>query len=266
MIKISRKYVVIIITGIMVIGIFAYGGIIKISSIAAGSFDQPEMKGEVDSWQKDEMMNMLTDIRSQKETVLNELADAEDVNEILQYESRLRDLDIQIEVYEIAVEKDIYIYSGGFLAVSLRNIMDSKMQLSVFQQTPEEQMNDAQKAEVNRLKEVIAAYQQIIDDSDYEMYMDLKNDIIDDDISLTEDEKMIKKESNELRLIIDPTGEIASSGFGYDPLESYLSSIETIKRSLLHNIDHTSYTSAKPLTPSGREELTNRLADRKSVV
>ncbi|MFA6735669.1 MAG: ABC transporter permease subunit [Saccharofermentanales bacterium] len=258
MIKISRKLVVIIVMGVMVLGLFGYGGIIKLTELAQKRYDQVDMSGSEQDWRKDEMRNMLDNFKSEKANLQDEM-DKADEEMKKQYESQIKSLDVQIEIYEYAVEKDIYLYSGGYTAVSLRNMMDLKFSLINYEGIPVEEMNDIQRAEKKRTEDEISKYEEIIEKSDYRMYIDFQNEIIDSDTSMTEEEKQIMRESNDLRVKIDPTGEISASS-DYDPLSSYITSIENIKKSLLHNIDYTGYGSIKPLTPSGRQELENSLA------
>lgn len=260
MIKISRKYVVIIITGIMILGLFAYSGIIKISEITSSRYDQPGMADQENDWRKEEMKAMLDNFKSEKLKLQQELDSAEDEAGRQQIEYQIKNLDIQIEVYEYAVAKNVYFYAGGYIAESLRSLMDAKINLSQYDMIPAEELNDIQKKEIASLNKRIEKYEQIIEETDYGTYLDFKEELIDEDDSLTADEKTIKKESVELRRKIDPTGAISVSAVNYDPIESFLQTIESIKRSLLSNIDYTSYGTAKPLAPDDRKTLENKLA------
>lgn len=263
MIKISHKIVVIIILAGMVLGMVLVGGVIKLTENRQSRYttDTGSVKpgtAEPGSVAAD-MQNTLDYNKSELEAAKNRYTQAASEEAKSQIALEIQNLESQVELYQIAVDKGINLNGTGYRAHSLSELNMINTQLKTLEAIPAEQLLPEQKTMIADLKSLQADYNKVIDEKNYSLYIQMQNKIIDEQASLTDDEKKVKKESNELRLKVDPLGSIGESAY-YDPLGSPLATIESIKLSLIYNIDYTNYSSVKPLTPSGRQDLENKLA------
>ena len=269
MTKISRKIVTIIILGIMIIAVFGYTALIKISTSYGGGVIV-DRDADFD-WRADEMENILRDYKNDKERLQRDYDAASkdaDPSDPSWGENLLREIkfaDINIEIYEYAKKNSIYMDSNNFISNSLRGIIEDKISLVYLEDWDIEELTDAQLREKKAIEDRIEGRWKIVEEKDYISYLDYMDELVDQNMGLTQEEKQIQKESNQLRRQLDPTGEIMMATDYYNPLDTSISNIEIMKISLLHNVDYTSSSlwgasNTKALTPSGRLELEDRLA------
>lgn len=257
MIKISRKIVVIIILAIMIIGVIAFGGLVKLqqSSIM-------RQTGDIDNsqWFKEEMKSQLEYYNKELAAVQQKLDAADTDEEKASFSQEKENIQSQVDLYQIAVDKGINLNTGGFKATLLNDLMSQKNQLRIIESIPSDQRTKAQQDQIVLLKQNIAQYTAILDSGDFAKYIEIKNKDIDQNTTISADEKTLKKDTNLLWLKLDPKGDSDINGDGY-LLQSTLSQIENYRRSLLYNIDYTSQNQyVKPLTPDARQTVENSLA------
>ncbi|MHB1454912.1 MAG: ABC transporter permease subunit [Saccharofermentanales bacterium] len=258
MIKISRKIVVIIIFAAMVLGMVLVGGVMKLSEVNQNRYVSDNGSKEPGS-AKGEMQGMLDYYKAELEAAKTRYEDAASPEEKTKIGSEIKNLESQVAVYQLAVDKDINLNGGGYRSHALSELNIIGNQLALYSDIPESELLPEQKAMIAELKALQAEYNRVIDEKNYSLYIQMQNRIIDADAALTDDEKKVKKESNALRLKVNPTGEIGENVYN-DPLSNPLSTIESLKLSLIYNIDYTNYSSVKPLTPASRQDLVNSLA------
>ncbi|MHB8963066.1 MAG: ABC transporter permease [Saccharofermentanales bacterium] len=258
MIKISHKIVVVIILAAMMLGMVLVGGIMKMTEKNQARYVS-DTGSEGPGSQKGEMQEMLKYYKSELEAAKTRYQNAPSAEEKSKIEAEIQNLESQVAMYELAVDKGINLNGIGYRAHALNELGIISTQLASYSGIPESELLPEQKAMIAELKALQSDYNKVIDEKNYAYYIQMQNTIIDQDLSLTDDEKKVKKESNALRLKANPTGEIGEGSY-YDPLSSPLSAIESIKLSLIYNIDYTNYSSVKPLTPASRQELVNKLA------
>lgn len=272
MIKISRKIVTIIVLIVMVLGVFACAGLIKLVDFLNKNIDFSELTSEMGDWRTEEMKSLYEDTRIKQKGLTddyNALKNSEDADEIeiQNMKQELNYLNAQLEVYKYASENSVYIYSGDFIAQTLNSIIDDNVSLAVYEDIPEEESDEEILKAKKDIKERIEKRWEIVKNKEYSIYLDFQDQLIDEDIYTTQEEKNMLKESNALRRKIDPKGElmIKYSETGFNPIENQIFNIEKIKKSLLHNLDYTGTDmwgggSVNALTPKGRKDLGDKLA------
>ncbi len=258
MIKISRKVVVIIILAIMTVGVIGFGGIMKLQQ---NSIDKRFGNIIEDKdWSVQQMQGQLDFYKNELASVEQKITAATTDEEKVQLLGDKAFLQQQVELHQMAVDRGIFLYSGGFKATLLNDLMNEKSQAAMIEAIPSDQRTKEQIAQLVLVKQIIAQYTAILDSGDFAKYIGIKNNSIDQDAMLTADEKNLKKDTNLLWLKLDPKGE-AGSGMNGNQLSGTLSQIENYRRSLLYGIDYTSQTQyVKPLTPASRQKVENDLA------
>lgn len=257
MIKISRKVVVIIILAIMTIGVIGFGGIMKLQQ---ASIAKQSGNTENADWVKQQMQGQLDFYKNELASIEQKAAAATTDEEKAQLALDKASIQQQVDLYQMAVDKGINLYSGGFKATLLNDLMNEKSQSAMIEGIPAAQRTTEQASQLVQYKQNITQYTAILESGDFAKYIEIKNKSIDQDATLTSDEKTLKKDTNLLWLKLDPKGE-AGSGMNGNQLSSTLSQIENYKRSLLYGIDYTSQTQyVKPLTPASRQKVENDLA------
>lgn len=256
MIKISRKIVVIIALSIMIIGVFGFGGLIKLQQTLSNQIDV----SVTDSQNKEAMQSQLDYFKNELKNVEERVKNAE--NDVEKSKILLEKINIEqnIETFQLAVDTNVNIYSSGYRAVIINEISSIKIQNQFIEATPENQRTPEQIKALSLSKGKISSLLIIIKEKDFKKYIEMKNKEIDDDITLSDDEKKLKKETNQIWLSIDPNGE-KSENDQMGIFNGTLGQIENLNRSLLYNIDYSSQGQyVKPLTPDGRNKITNDLA------
>ncbi|MHB1485606.1 MAG: ABC transporter permease [Saccharofermentanales bacterium] len=256
MIKISRKIIVIIILAIMAGGIIAIGGLVKIQQKYEQNTSQKPDFNQI----QNNMQSQLDFFKSQLSDIEQKISAAQTADEKAMLERDKLDILMQIAKYQKAIDYGVNLDSSGYKARLIDNIYNIDKQIRDFETIPEEQRSEEQKAAYNLLKQKSSRYVTILENSDFAGYIKELNLEIDNTPGITADEKKLKKETNLLWLKLDPKGEAGANSYG-NPLESTLSQIENLKRSLLYNIDFSAQSiGVKPLTPAGRQQTENDLA------
>lgn len=125
---------------------------------------------------------------------------------------------------------------------------------------PSGQLTDENKKSITYNEDIISRLLKVINNKDFKEYINISNDIINNDLNLSAEEKKIFLESNDLRLKLSITGE-ENNVFNQDPSENSISLIENSKRSLLYNLDYSNgQGTPASLTPEQREKIINDLA------
>lgn len=254
MIKISHKIIVIIILAIMVGGIIAIGGLIKIQQVYRQDVSQ------IPDYTKENMKSQLEFYKTQLADIEQRIENAGSDEEKAMLENEKIKIAQQIEMYQMAIDYDVNIDGGGYKAILINGIYSLNSQISEIEKIPVEERSEEQKLIFSSLKQKLTDYTSILETGDFARFISMKNQEIDQTETLTADEKKLEKETNLLWLKIDPEGK-AGTESSANFLMAALDQIETLKRSLLYNIDFSSQTSyITPLTPSGRLKVENDIA------
>lgn len=257
MTKVWRKLSNIILLGIMILGILGLGGLMKLQEVAQDQFMQDD--SYIEESNKSEMEYYIDDIKNQLADIeeKSKAASEEDKYFIEQDKARL---EAQLEVYEFAKESGISIFTSYYKATALNITISLKQANKLIELTPTELQTNDDKKTIKENNELIEKYLAIVKNSDFEEYIAIDNEQINKDDSLSDEEKKIQLESNELMLKYNITGQSAKgyNMYSNDDMQ-IIYQIENIKYSLYTNTDSSSGVEI-PLTDEQRDNLNNSLA------
>ena len=255
-IKISRKTSILVIIILMVVGVFGLGGIIKLTVRP-----QDEVRYvEDNSWLEQATKDALAQQESRLKDVEARLAKAGDADKPA-LESERSYLKSEIEVYKIALEQDINLFSGeNYLQDLLRERQKLLSERADLAKVPAAELTPDQAKRIKAIDDLTVRYDKILKGHDFADYIALLNERIQADATLSKEEKDIRTNTNKLWLKLDPAGEDAE-GKVYKGIRQSLRQIENMQRSLADNLDHTgSYGGVVPLSPQRRDDVANELA------
>lgn len=259
--KISRKISVIVILSIMTVSVIGIGGLMKIQQIAMERFDTG-MPREPEEWRIEEGKREMEFLKKELEDINRSIDQTEDYDELLFLYQRKHNIESRVEFLELSMEMGIPIYGQGYKSEIINELVNISTEIKNYEALYDDEMPSEIKEEYENLKKTEKEYLRIIEESDFAAYIGLQKEKIDRDVTLTDEEKSIKKEIKGIWLKADPDGSISEKE-GYNPLGRQLDNIENNKMALLNNIEY-SYgwqgITAKPLTPERRSELENETA------
>ena len=264
MIKISRKISVLVILILIVVGIIGFGGIMKIQEISMNRYSS-EYPGE-DDWRKEESKSELDFLKKELAGIEDRIDNAEDVEKekLLLEKSSLEN---RIKYVELGIELGIHMYASGYRSEILNNLENISYEIVNVEESMIKFPDNQDIAdEYERLKNLESSYLKILENNDFEEYIELKINETRNDPYIQQAEKDIYIEGYELWLKIDPDGskstDVRSTGYSV-PIKSTIDTISQMRISLLYNIDN-SYSwngpSSRPLSPQGREKIENDIA------
>lgn len=255
MIKTFRKVSVWVILGLMVVGVFGIGGLMKLSDSAQQTYETQAQ----DFWEeyaRQDMQDTLSSNKANLTELQSELATTEDEAIRLDLQAQIREAEKEVALYEEALQRDILMYfnnNSPFEISALSEYIDYQYQVEDLKAAPADDMEAAK--QLKKAEEYLALATKALDNKDYASYLELQNRQIKDDTTTSDEEKAMLVSLNELRLKIDPEGERPQS------VENSLQQIETGKRSLLYNINCSSQTMVNaPLSAEDRVKLENSIA------
>ncbi len=255
-IKISRKTSILVIAILMVVAVFGLGAIMRVSLR-----ESPEgINREDTSWVRQAMMDTQVQQKAQLADMEAQLAGA-DPGTRATLESEIASLRLQIEVYDVAIEKDINLMSGdNYLADALRQRQALLTESATLQRVPEAQRTAAERSRIGEIAALAARYDTIVDNRDFAAYIALQNEIVRADTTLDKEERDLRTGINDLWLRLDPEGKDAE-GLTYKGIRYSLTQVENLQRSLRDNLDYSGGSAGVvPMSPERRDEVANELA------
>lgn len=241
MLKIFRRVSSIVLLILVAAAPFGIGGILKLSEVMNQhyySYADDYANNTVDQLQKDisaKEIELQTAPPEDAQSLKDELAS-------LYREFYYNELDAQ---YSVSSSN-----SGSFRENVMSLLSDAKAKLKV----PDSSVLDNLPA-VDQLEAYAQKLEQILKDSDYKAYCELKKSEIDANKDFSAEEKTIYKASYDYYLAADPTG----SDTGYI-LSSTISTVESCKLQLLNGVYTSEDGISRPLADAQRTELQNNLA------
>ncbi len=246
LIKISRRASIIVMTLLMVVGIFAIGGFIKLiysSSMFSYDYSTSDPSGYLE-----ELETEIAELHRQLETI--EPADEEYPYSI----GNLLDLTADAERCRMILEDNTLseILQNGYNYMS--GVVDSLSMLraaaEIEKTYPESAVICQQYTGYEDIESMLREYENVYAEHDYNAYISLQKKEIKNNPFLSDNEKAIEIEALELYLKADPNGE----NMGYE-LQSAISGVISGKKILLTNMA-TNYTGTSvPLSTDQREQL-----------
>ena len=207
MIKIVRKVSVWVILGIMVAGVFGIAGLMKLSSSVEQGY---EVQAETDyaTYARKNMEDSLAQYRGDLESYRSQLASTQDETVRARLESQIAEAEKQAALYEEALKRDIliyYNYNDPFEILALNEYIEYQFEIEALRDAPAGDVESAK--QLKKAEEYLALLTTALDNQDYASYLDLQNRIIQDDTTISDEEKAMLISLNELRLKVDPQGE-----------------------------------------------------------
>ena len=264
LIKISRKNSLQIILIIMIVGVFAMGAIFN---FVGKMYTQPYNSANISSMDElnlEDMNNQITSAEGslqEIQTQLDSLSDTpENQSQRLALEEQKSSQNDQIEIYNLALENNIYLNSSQtYLTMMLSAIPGLKSEIRSLEQVTEDQKDAAWQTAVNSKNQLITDYLSIVDSRKFDDYVTVTNRAIESDTTLSADEKKLQTDNNLLWMQIDPSGgveDLQDSSQVFNTLQV----VENIKRSIKDNLDYTNMQGTKPMSPDELDAMKNKLS------
>lgn len=257
MIKISKKVSVIVMLAIMVAVIFGFGGLMK--------FQDNQNKGKDNNYnyelefQKDEMNRQLESAKTRIAEIQKKKGSVSE-DELKGLEAEERSNQNQVDMLQYAIDRDILLYTNNYRDQAVQKLFRLKDIEGQINSIPVANQTEEQKKQLSDIKTNTSALEKVIENKNFKEFITLQNKDISSNTNMSEEEKKIYIESNELRLKYNITGEQDGKVYAAGNANNYIYQIENGKRSLLHDLDYTGNQSHKPLTEEQREKIKDSIA------
>ena len=198
MIKTTRKASVIVLLSLIVVGIFGVGGIFKYMSSTNNQNNNSSYNQYLThkNSEKEDLALRKTNLADLKNKRENAKAD-----EILILDQKIADEQKQVDMLSYAKKLDIVLNSDSYRAQSIQSLYNYKDSERMLKQLPATMLTDDQKSVLKTIPYYIENFQNVIDNKDFKAFISLRNKEINENKSLSKNEKKISLESNQLRLI-----------------------------------------------------------------
>lgn len=260
MIKTFKKTSILVMTILLVVGILAAGGLMRLQDTMMT--DSWSHRSD-DAWMIEEMQHMKSrqqEELSQLESQRANLSEPDDAAEIELIEEQIASAEDFLAIYELAVDENIMLISGEtYLNQAVYGLLDLKRNIRLLETVPPGERDDAWQEEVSLLQSQLERQEGVIQDRDFAAFLELEAEKIEQQPGQTDEQKAFALERLELWPKLDPSGGMDDMQWGQQVQQS-LRQVESLRRSLAEGIDYTSYDGPVPMTPERFEELENHLA------
>ncbi len=274
LLKISKKLSVYIMLIIMIAGMFAATGIYKYSQASQENLQNQANSQNGDDFTKTVMNRNLTDAQTQLSQTNAEIANASPAQK-KQLEIEATDLQYNIDSINTAISMNVFLNSDYYLALAIQDVASYKTELNDLQAQPADTLTQSQKDEETLLTSLIPKMQDAVTNKDFKEYTEVINQKLNADTSLSQTDKDIQLEQNNLRLKYNVTKEednsasqgnvsttVISVTFSTPPNpDDIITDIGTARKSLAYNLDFVANQSSPvSLTPERRAIITDDIA------
>lgn len=257
MTKVSKKVSALVILAIMVVIIFAFGGLVKYQETTFARNNANN--GYNTQYQKDEMSRQLESAKSAIAETEEKMKSAEG-DELQVLKDQLSFSQNQADMIQYAIGRDILLYTDNYRSQAVQKLFNYKAELDQLKKLPENVLQNEQEQQLSKLQGYVDTLGRVVENKDFKGFIALLNDEINNNRDMTEEEKKIHVGSNELLLKYNITGENGNSA-SYSSARSYINEIENGKLSLLYDVEYTGGGQGqKSLSPERREEVKNLIA------
>lgn len=260
LIKISRKISLFVILVIMLVGMFITGGLVK--------FAQDKMQSEMTNpniaqFMKSDMDSRLSNLQTQLTQTNNQIATATP-DQKKQLELDATNLGYQIDSLNTAINMNIYLYSNYFVAQAIQALAEYKTEDNNLQAMPAAILTNAQKDEITLLASLIPKMEKAITEKNFNDYTTIINQKLMANTDLSQTDKDMQLEQNNLRLKYNVTNIDKNNKFGRRELsltpDDIINKIGLARRSLAYNLDFSAnQNSPVPLTNERRAQITDNI-------
>ena len=167
MIKTFRKVSVWVILGLMVVGVFGIGGLMKLSDSAQQTYETQAQ----DFWEeyaRQDMQDTLSSNKANLTELQSELATTEDEAIRLDLQAQIREAEKEVALYEEALQRDILMYfnnNSPFEISALSEYIDYQYQVEDLKAAPADDMEAAK--QLKKAEEYLALATKALDNKDY---------------------------------------------------------------------------------------------------
>lgn len=264
LIKISKKTSVYVILIIMVAAMFLTGGILKYAQI---KMQNQSAKLNTSQFMKNDMESRLTNLQSQLTQTNQQIVSATDPAQKKQSEVNAADIGYQIDSLNTAINSDVYLYSKYYIALAIQDVASYKTEVNDLQALPAGTLTQAQKDRITLLTSLIPGMEKVITNKDFKKYTAIINEELNANIDITQSDKIIGSEQNDLRLKYNVTNEDQNNvhigrvmRIATTTPDDVISNIGIARRSLVYNLDFSVNQNAPvPLTNERRAQITDNI-------
>jgi len=244
LIKISKKASVYVILIIMLAGMLLTGGLLK---YAQDKTQSQATNPNIVQLTKDDMNSRLSNLQSQLTQTTDKVAAA--------------NLGYQIDSLNKAISMNIYLYSDYYISKAILTLADYKTQVNTLQAMPAQMLTQAQKDNLTLLTSLIPRMENVIENKDFNDYTAIINQVINANTDMTQADKDVQLEQNNLRLKYNVTNEDKNGLVRMQistTADDVISSIGAARKSLNSNLDFSASASTPvPLTSERRAQITD---------
>lgn len=260
LIKISKKTSVYVLLIIMVIAMIATGGLLKYAQT-----ERQNRMSSINSTQlmKSDMQSRLSNLQTQQTQTNSQLASANPAQK-LQLQADAASIGYQIDSLNTAINMNVYLYTNYYVAQAIQDVATYKTEAYKLQAVPDASLTQAQKDEKTLLASLIPRMENVIKNKDFKDYTAIINEKLNADTDVTQTDKDIQLEQNNLRLKYNVTNEDQNNKIrrmrDVVTADDVINNIDAARRSLAYNLDFSANQDAPvPLTSERRAQITDNV-------
>ncbi|MEG1719307.1 MAG: ABC transporter permease subunit [Clostridia bacterium] len=258
--KITKKVSVFILAIIMILGVFAFGGVVKFAEYQDKKYAK-EYSQQNDKYIEAQVERDMNDAVGAVEELNKRLTTATE-EEKYEIKTQLVHQNAQLEAIKIAKENNVRRHTNTYLSMAVDKMQEHTTKAKSLELAPKELLSKEDENTILKSNEYAAKYLKIVQNKSYDEYIKLENEVASNNTALTEDEKKIEIDGNNLLLKADPTGASGETKdlYGQNPTLELVNNIKKYKKSLLNNIDIKADGTPIPLTEERKDEITNQIS------
>ncbi|HZK71278.1 MAG TPA: hypothetical protein VFD03_07135, partial [Clostridia bacterium] len=260
LIKISKKISVYVILVLMLASMFLTGGILK--------YAQDKMKSETTNPNivqitKSDTESRLSNLQTQLTETNSKIASATSTQK-KQLEVDATNIGYQIDSLNTATNMNIYLYTDYYVAQAILAVASYKTEANTLQALPTSALTQAQKDNQTLLTLLIPRMEKVVANKDFNEYTAIINDKITANADMSQTDKDIQVEQNNLRLKYNVTNQDKNGILGRMEIsttpDQVISKIGSARRTLASNLDFSaSQSSPVPLTNERRAQIADNI-------
>jgi len=260
LLKISKKISVYVILVIMLMGMFVTGGLLKYAQTRSESNN---INPNLAQFMKNDMESRLTNLQTQLSQNNDQIATATTLQK-KQLELNTVNLGYQIDSINTAISMNVYLYTNYYIAQAIQALSDYKIEYNNLQALPIETLTQVQKDEKALIESLIPRMEKVITSKDFGEYTSIINDKEKGNVDISQTDKDIQLEQNNLRLKYNVTNldknNTQRNRDSATTSDDVITNIGTARRSLAYNLDFsTQQNIAAPLTNQRRVQIKDNI-------
>ncbi|MEI6578900.1 MAG: ABC transporter permease subunit, partial [Eubacteriales bacterium] len=174
-------------------------------------------------------------------------------------------LQSQVDSINTSITMDVYLYTDFYIAQAIQNVATYKTEANNLNAIPAAALTQAQTDEKVLLASLIPGMEKVITNKDFAVYTELINQQLNANTDISQTDKAIQLEQNNLRLQYNVTNEdknnsVRHNDFATVTADDIISNIGLARKSLAYNLDFSANQNAPvPLTNERRTQITDNI-------